>query len=68
MDPGSSRVRSHVHHVNPRGDETGENEAISALGGVPKAAAAGVPAGVMELVLQIGHGQAMDHLQSQSWA
>lgn len=63
-EPGSSRVGSHVHHVDAGGDQAGEDQAVPLLGGVPKAAAAGVPARVVQLIPQVGHGQAVDHLQS----
>lgn len=61
--PGSSRVGSYIHHVDAGGDQAGEDQAVPLLGGVPEAAAAGVPAGVVQLVPQVGHRQAVDHLQ-----
>lgn len=64
--PRSSQVSSHIHHVDAGGDEAGEDQAVPLLGGIPKAAAAGVPPRVVQLVPQVGHGQAVDHLQSPS--
>lgn len=47
LDLRRSGVRPHVHHVDPGGDERREDQAVPFLGGVAKAAAAGVPARVV---------------------
>lgn len=56
MEPGGSYVRACVHHVNPGGDEGRQDQSVALLGGVSEAAAAGVPPGVMQLILDVGHG------------
>lgn len=58
-------IRAHVHHVDAGGDERGEDEEVAPLGGVAVATAAGVPAGVVQFVAEIGHLQPVDHLGSK---
>ena len=53
---------SHIHNIDPRGDESRQDEAIAPLRGVTETAAAGVPASVVELILPVGHGQPVDDL------
>ena len=60
-----SGIRPHVDHVDPGGDERRQNQTVSGLGGVSEAAAAGVPAGVMQLVPKVRHRQPVDHLTGQ---
>lgn len=60
-----SGIRPDVDHVDSGGDERRENQTVSFLGGVAKAAAAGVPAGVMQLVTKVRHRQPVDDLQRQ---
>lgn len=66
VDPRSSGFRFHVHHVDPGGNERRQNQSVSLLGGVTEAATAGVPAGVVQLVPEVGHRQPVDHLARQS--
>lgn len=66
VDPRSSGIRFHVHHVDPGGNERRQNQPVSLLGSVAEAAAAGVPAGVVQLVPEVGHRQPVDHLARRS--
>lgn len=63
MDPWSSGLRPNVDDVDPGGDEGRQDQAVPGLGQVSEAAAAGVPARVVQLIIQVGHGQTVDHLQ-----
>lgn len=63
MDPGGPQVGAGVDHVYPGRDQAGKNETVALLGGVSKAAAAGVPAGMVQLVVNVGHRQAVDDLR-----
>lgn len=63
VDLRCSGIRPHIDHVDPGGDERRQNQAVSFLGGVTEAAAAGVPARVMELIVKVRHRQPVDDLQ-----
>lgn len=65
VDPRRSGVGSDVDHVDPGGDQGRQDQAVPVLGRVAEAAAAGVPAGVMQLVVHVGHRQPVDHLRTQ---
>ena len=59
---GSARVGAHVHDVDPVGAEAGHDEARPGARGVVVAAAARVPAGVVDLVADVGEVEARDDL------
>lgn len=61
--PWSSRIGPDVHHVDPGGDERWQDQAVPLLGGVVEAAAAGVPARMVQLVTEVRHRQPVDDLQ-----
>lgn len=65
VESGFSGLGADVDHVDPRGDEGGEDEAVPLLGRIAEAAAAGVPATVVELVVDVGHRKAVDDLQNK---
>lgn len=54
---------AHVHHIDAGRDEAGQHQLGAGLGTVPIAAAACVPSRVVQLVLQVGHGQSVDDLR-----
>lgn len=63
MDPGGPQVGAGVDHVYPGRDQAGKKETVALFGGVSEAAAAGVPAGMVQLVVNVGHRQAVDDLR-----
>ncbi len=65
MDLRRSGIRPDVDHVDSGGDERRQNQTVPFLGGVVEAAAAGVPAGVMQLVPKVRHRQPVDDLRGQ---
>lgn len=65
VDLRSSRIGSDVEHVDSGGDQRRQNQTVPFLGGIAKAAAAGVPTGVMQLVTKVWHWQPVDDLQGQ---
>lgn len=65
VDLWCSGIRPDIDHVDSGGDEWRQNQTVSFLGGIIKAAAAGVPAGVMQLVTKVRHRQPVDYLQGQ---
>lgn len=64
VDPRRSGLGSDVDHVDPGGNERRQNEPVPGSGRVAEAAAAGVPTGVMQLIVQVRHRQPVDHLQT----
>lgn len=64
---GSLGVSPSVHHVNPRSVEAGKDQPVASLGGVSKAAAASVPAGVMKLIVNVWHLQPVNNLVGKDW-
>lgn len=59
---GSPGVGPGVHHVNPRSVEAGKDQPVAFLGGVSEAAAAGIPPRMVQLIINVGHRQAVDDL------
>lgn len=57
------RVRADVDHVDSGRDERRQDETVSFLRGVAEAAAAGVPARVMQLIAEVWHRQPVDDLR-----
>lgn len=68
MEFGSPGIRPHVHDVDPGGDKAGKHQEVPGFGGIAVAAAAGVPAGMVQLIPQVGHREPMDHLEKQGCA
>lgn len=66
VDLRRSGLRPHVNHVDSGRDERRQNQTVPPLGGVSEAAAAGVPAGVVQLVTEVRHRQPVNHLTGQS--
>lgn len=63
--PGSPALGTHIHHVDAGGNERGKNQLGPLHAGIVKAGAASAPTRGMQLVFEVGHGQAVDHLGSQ---
>lgn len=63
VDARWPRLSAHIYHVDSWWHKAWQDEYVSGLRGVPEAAAARVPAWVMELVVQIGHRQAVNNLK-----
>ena len=62
VQSGVARISLHVHDVDPVGPEAGHDEPGPGGAGVVVAGAAGVPAGVVELVTNVGHVEPGDDL------
>lgn len=65
VDLRRSGIGPDINHIDSGGDERRQNQTVSFLGGVTEAAAAGVPAGVMQLITKVWHRQPVDDLQGQ---
>lgn len=65
MDSRLAGLRPDVDHVDSGRDERGQNQAVSFLGGVTEAAAAGVPSGVMQLIAKVRNRQPVDDLAEE---
>ena len=65
VDSWLPRVGAHIDDVDAGGEERRQDEAVAVLGRIPKAATAGVPSRVVQLILHMGHVQTVDDLCEQ---
>lgn len=56
------RILRRVDHIHATGQQRRKNQEAPARGGIAMAGAAGVPAGVMQLVADVGGREPVDHL------
>merc|ERR1719510_2379868 len=62
VQPGVAGVRLDVHNVDPVGAQGRHDQPRPGPGGVVETGTAGVPAGVVDLVTNVGEVEARDHL------
>lgn len=62
VKPWGPRIRPYINDIDTGGDQGRQNETIAPFGGIIITTATGIPTRMMQFILQIGHGQPVNHL------
>lgn len=62
MKPWGPWIRPYINDVDTGGDQGRQNETIASSGGIIITTATGIPTRMVKLILQIRHGQPVNHL------